>query len=166
MKIIVIKRGKGFVSGGAFGTFYILNKNKGVKVLSGKYTNIKNLKASGLWEEAEQEARLYNDAYVSGVVPKCYGVRPVRLGNKYSAGIVLSYIKGKEIFDDKVKSERYKGKNVSDYLQKKIRDASGIVHTDMHVHNVLLRLNKHGEIVRAWAIDFSPSCCHRVKRRS
>ena len=167
MKIIVVKRdGKNYISSGCYGTFYVLNKSKGVKVLDCGFTSIRKLKASTYWSDAEKEVKFYNDAYVSGVVPKCYGVRPIRVKDghtsKYYAGIVLSYIKGREIYDDEVSSKEYRGVNVSVYLTKKIRDASGIIHDDLYGHNILVRLNKYGEIIKAWAIDFSPTCCDRV----
>lgn len=140
---------------GLFAAYYRLSKSLGVKVLQDYYyESIQELKDSCIWDKAKTEANYYHKAYASGVVPKCYGVRPVKDDGWYYAGILLTHLQGKPLWSVHGIPYAYKGRySVNDYLESAL-EAVGICHGDLHGGNIIVTI-KQGHICTAYAIDFS-----------
>jgi tRNA A-37 threonylcarbamoyl transferase component Bud32 len=140
-------------SKGCFGRYVKLGKGKGVKLLHGQCESLKELKNSDLWEAATEEAYLLRKAFKSGVVPRCYGVVPVKTRKGYRVGIILQHLGditlakiGDRIGWDTVEI-------VSEMLSEKLLEV-GVEHGDLHCSNIMRHKGKY------YAIDFSPECSY------
>lgn len=138
---------KSFRGCGVFSKYYQLSRRRGIKILRGRYKTIERAKLSMRYVEAHSEVmnlKIAKDRYF--FVPKCYGVKIVKIKNTYSVGILMEHL-GKETLEEyssfhPIDPNRIVRKLYSDL--KKVK----ITHDDLHNLNVMY--HKYGW----YAIDF------------
>lgn len=149
---MMVLRKRKSTGGGAYGTYYPIGEGKGIKLLNGTdmfmdkdFRTIKEAKASENYVFALDEADLLKKAYRSGVTPKCYGVRIVKLPNgRYVPGVVMQHLGNKTL--EKLPSKEYN--NVESEIWETLEEI-GIIHQDLHPGNIMKFKGKY------YAIDFS-----------
>ena len=173
MRILKIKLGRRRSLGcGAFGSYFKLSKNRGVKVLhfeEDDNDSTAELKGSCSWSEAIEEYKLLKTAERSGCSPKPYAVAVVVSKNTYYAGIVMQHIDGvldKDITDEQ--QERINDvfgdwKDVSEILYDELRKC-GVKHDDLHNENIIYKFSKRK--IKVYALDFSPYATKYVRKRA
>ena len=149
MKHKVIDLSKHKATGeGDYGSFYPTSKLRGVKVLVTQYESIADLLASSAMIRAKEEADLLTSAYVTGIVPKCFGVVIVKKSKtRYHAGIQMQLLGTKTLH--KVMDDEELRESIKDGLKNTLK-GYGFNHKDLHANNVMVYKGKY------WAIDFSP----------
>ncbi len=160
-KCVILKRGQRPNGCGAFGRYYRLSKVIGIKVLSGMWSNEycttqKELKASNQWKEAVREARLIRVARKSRIVPKCYGVVPVRRegqNGRLHVGIVMQHIPGRVLGN--------REPDVIERLSDRICNKCKLSMQDLHGWNILVTGKSRK---RYWVIDFTPDLIDDLRR--
>lgn len=145
--MIRLPKRKTNVPQGAFGKYFQVTPTRGVKVLRGSFRNLESAYNSHIFDMAREESEILKVAQNSGVVPKCYGVRIVRRGNRYYVGILMQHLGNKRLSDMKVSVD--KESQIYDDLNDALEDA-GIGHNDLHAGNIMYYKGKY------YAIDFSP----------
>jgi tRNA A-37 threonylcarbamoyl transferase component Bud32 len=150
-KLTTIGARKFPTGGGHYGNYYQLSATRGIKVLDGEsgdyFSTRKEALRSDFYEEAKEEAKLLRKAYKSGLTPKCYGVRLVKIGSSYAVGIEMEHIRGTTLENACI---NYSTKTD---LERELKDAlqeNGITHGDLHWANIMYYRGK------VKAIDFSP----------
>lgn len=133
-------------SGGSFARYYKLNKNVGIKVLRSKGSLTPNgLLRSKKWKEAKHEVAMLERAASSGIVPKCYGLRVVKIGGRFFAGIAMQHL-GEYTLGDRP-HDTMNFTEVEDSINKKLKEI-GIQHGDLHHGNIMSYRKKY------YVIDF------------
>lgn len=142
MRTISIPKGAKLVNSGSFGSYYKINKRRGIKVIWHSRINI-----------ATKEAKYLNVAARAGLAPRCHEIVKVKYnlaGTNY--GLIVDHIDGRGTsWSTKTDTTKPQEK-----LDKALREV-GIVNGDLYGNNV--RLTKKGYVV----VDFSPSQCRFVK---
>jgi RIO-like serine/threonine protein kinase len=134
---------------GAHGRYVKLSPSLGIKVIhSPLFKSIAKAYKSHAYRQAKKEAELLTSAFESGVVPRCYGVTLVKIGNRFKVGVLMQHLGSTPIsesdFYDQV-SEAYD--EINDSLME-----LGIYHNDLHEDNIMVYRGKF------YAVDFSPKC--------
>ena len=149
---------------GTYSRYFILPDGRGVKMLRtlpiwwntidgglklGDDRLLKQMK------EATKEYAIYKQAEKSGVTPKVYSAELVCFENHYYAAIIMEHIEG-EVFENRRFKRRYTMSvhaKIEYILKKKLRSV-GVEHNDLHIANVITRIE--GKRKRSFAIDFTP----------
>lgn len=136
---------------GSSAVYVPLSSRTGIKVIKSsffvdkcKYKTERELTKSAVFRIAKVEEKLLRRVSRSGLSPKGYGVRPVKLGNFFYAGIKMQHIPGKRL--------RETGKNL-EILEASVEQVfrtTGLRHTDDHLGNFILWKNK------GYLLDFDP----------
>jgi RIO-like serine/threonine protein kinase len=132
---------------GSYGMYVKISNLRGIKLLHGSFRSMKSAADSYQMENAKKEAELLEKAYVSGVVPKCYGVKIVKRGTVFRVGIEMQHL-GNTRLSDVPSADQWR-------IARELREALlnvGIRHSDLHNYNVMKKGKKY------YAIDFSPCC--------
>jgi len=136
-------------SKGSYGSYFKLNRSKGVKVLRGSFKSIIAAMNSRKMEAAIQERDYLNKAYNSHdpISPYCHGVTLIQSGSNIRIGIVMQHL-GEMTLRNCVLNEDEKDE-IIESLEHMLLER-GIDHRDLHEDNVMIKDGKY------YAIDFSP----------
>ena len=136
---------------GSSAVYVPLSSRTGIKVIKSsnfankcRYKTERELVKSAVFRIAKVEEKLLRRASKSGLSPKGYGVRPVKLGNFFYAGIKMQHIPGKR------SRETEKNIEILDAAIEQVFKTTGLKHTDDHIKNFILWKNK------GYLIDFDP----------
>lgn len=132
-------------NGGYYGQYYQISKFKGIKVLHDQY----NTKNEAIYSK---QYNIALEEYLSLVqakerfnrIPRAYGVKVIFDGEKWRIGIVMQHLDGPMLANANL-ANKY---DLEISLKKELK-AVGIIHDDLHSHNII----HHND--ELWAIDFS-----------
>lgn len=143
-----IQRRMGKCPGGGCSKYIQLSGKRGIKLLIGTHYSMKELMDNGWWDMAIDEANcIKNVRRVYPYVPKCYGVKVVRIGREYRVGIILQHLGDDRLVDmDEYKNNSKKTNHQTSKLYNELYNV-GVKHGDLHEGNVMYYRN------RFWAID-------------
>lgn len=143
--------GKRIRSGGAFSSYYKLNKTQGIKVLySDGHKSVKALRNSLVWRRATKENTLLRKCkqrYFN--IPHSYGVSPVKIGKCYYPGIMMQHIDG--ILLTYLETIQDTDKQIISEKLSNVLSKVGIYHNDLHWGNIILAKDK----ITYYVIDFT-----------
>lgn len=133
---------------GCYGEYRQLSRTKGIKILhSNGYYDYTEVINSDTFEAANKEAKLLRKAYVSGITPRCYGVKLILRNNKYYVGILMEHLGTTTLADFDYDYNRCD--LIINTLKEKLRNKAGLIHFDLHGNNIMWHKGMY------WAIDFS-----------
>lgn len=127
---------KSFRGSGVYSKYYQLSKTKGIKILTGRYKTIEKAKLSIKYVEAHTEVmnlKIAKERYF--FVPKCYGVKIVKIKNTYSVGILMEHL-GKETLEEYSSFHPIDPERIVRKLESALKKAK-IYHTDLHELNIM-----------------------------
>lgn len=85
---------------GSYGSYYRINDEIGIKVMSGCKDTLKKLKESNLYKDAVEEAVMQRKAsHRSRMVAQFYGLNIFKMDGAWWVGIVMEHIDGKTLSD-------------------------------------------------------------------
>lgn len=120
---------------GVFSRYYKISRTKGIKILWGRYVTVERAKLNKVYAEAHIEAlnlTIAKDRFY--YVPKCYGVKILKIKDKYAVGILMQHLGENTLGYSNlypINSNRIIRK-----LEVDLRKAK-IYHGDLHEQNVM-----------------------------
>lgn len=154
---------------GAHGIYYRLNKSRGIKII--KAWESKTAKeAADYIRNTWDEAMALKRAYKTGITPKLHKVCVAQFGKKFYPAILMQHFENYVTFDKAVGRYGYysqlkfaKKLKLSDInhinefynMINDILEDKNLYHNDLHGNNVLVKVQKNGEISSFKLIDLA-----------
>lgn len=140
-----------YTEGGCYGYYVRYCFYRGIKILHNKFASLEDAEESNLYSDAVQEMNLLKETKRRfALVPHCYGVKIVKIGNSFQIGIILQHLGSITLRDFAYKNDLNVSVDNTVLLKYNQLKAVGITHTDIHGRNIM-RFKK-----KWWIIDFSP----------
>lgn len=127
---------KSFRGCGVYSKYYQLSRRRGIKILRGRYKTIERAKLNIKYVEAQTEVmnlKIAKDRYF--FVPKCYGVKIIKIKNTYCIGILMEHL-GKETLEEYSSFYPINPDRIIRKLELALKKAK-IHHDDLHELNIM-----------------------------
>lgn len=133
----------GFAPSGCSGRYIQLTKRIGIKVYYCDYETRESAIKYGVKEAAHEAKMARKIRKIYHNVPRCFGVKILKIEDKWHVGILLQHLGDERISDVKEKIDPYR---VVDSIRSQF-DRRKIYHSDLHHNNVMYFKGKF------WVID-------------